>query len=108
MDATPGAAHLGIRDLRADLASHVRRAAGGERVIVTVDGAPAAQLAPIAPTGAPTLDDLAAAGLVRLPLRPDHPGPPTDLPLLPIDVRADQILSDLRGDPPRRRAGGIG
>ncbi|MDG1366856.1 MAG: type II toxin-antitoxin system prevent-host-death family antitoxin [Acidimicrobiales bacterium] len=97
------AQHLGIRDLRADLATHVRRAEIGERVIVTIDGRPAAQLAPITPIGEPTVDDLAAAGLVRRPLRDDRPGAPTDLPLLPIDVTPDQVLADLRGDPPRRR-----
>jgi len=95
--------HLGIRDLRADLATHVRRAEAGDRVILTVDGRPAAQLAPISPAGRPDLDDLAAAGLIRLALRPDHPQSPTDLPLLPIDVNADQALAELRGDPPRRR-----
>ena len=92
-------------DLRADLAAHVRRAEAGERVIVTVDGRPAAQLAPISPGGTPDLDDLAAAGLVRRPLRSDRPGPPQDLPLLPIDVSIDQVLADLRGEPPRRRGG---
>ena len=86
-DPAPGAPHLGVRDLRADLAAHVRRAEAGERVIVTVDGRPAAQLAPISPGGTPDLDDLAAAGLVRRPLRSDRPGPPQDLPLLPIDER---------------------
>ena len=65
-DPAPGAPHLGVRDLRADLAAHVRRAEAGERVIVTVDGRPAAQLAPISPGGTPDLDDLAAAGLAWL------------------------------------------
>ncbi len=100
---SPGATHLGVRDLRADLATHVRRASTGERLIVTVDGRPAAQLAPISPSGAPDLDDLAAAGLIRLPLRDDRPGPPGDLPMLPIDITPDAVLADLRGDPPRRR-----
>lgn len=97
------AQHLGVRDLRADLATHVRRAQVGERVIVTVDGRPAAQLAPITPTGEPDLDDLAAAGLIRRPLRHDRPGAPTDLPMLPIDVTPDDVLAELRGEPVRRR-----
>jgi len=105
LDPAPGAPHLGVRDLRADLAAHVRRAEAGERVIVTVDGRPAAQLAPISPDGTPDLNDLAAAGLIRRPLRSDRPGPPRDLPLLPIDVSIDQVLADLRGEPPRRRGG---
>ena len=95
--------HLGIRDLRADLATHVRRAEVGDRVIVTVDGRPAAQLAPITPVGNPDLDDLAAAGLVRRPLRSDRPGAPIDLPMLPIDITPDRVLAELRGDSPRRR-----
>ena len=97
------AQYLGVRDLRTDLATHVRRAQVGERVIITIDGHPAAQLAPITPMGEPTVDDLAAAGLVRRPLRIDRPNAPTDLPLLPIDVTPDRVLADLRGDPPRRR-----
>ncbi len=103
MDPNPGAAHLGIRDLRADLATHVRRAGAGDRLIITVDGRAAAQLAPIGPVGTPTLDDLAAAGLVRSPSRPDRPAAPDDLPLLPVDLSVDQVLAELRGDPPRRR-----
>ena len=48
---------------------------------------------------------LAAAGLVRRPLRSDRPGPPQDLPLLPIDISIDQVLADLGGEPLRRRGG---
>ena len=103
LDPAPGAPHLGVRDLRADLAAHVRRAEAGERVIVTVDGRPTAQLAPIEPPSQPQLDDLAAVGLVRQPNRPDHPFAPDDLPLLPVDLSIDQVLAELRGDPPRRR-----
>ena len=100
---SPGATHLGVRDLRADLATHLRRAGAGDRLIITVDGRPAAQLAPISPTGPPDLDDLAAAGLIRRPSRPDHPTAPDDLPLLPVDLSVEQILAELRGDTPRRR-----
>ncbi len=103
MDPSPGASHLGIRELRAELATHVRRAGAGDRIIVTVDGLPAAQLAPISPVATPDLDDLAAAGLIRRPGRSDRPAAPTDLPLLPIDVSVDQLLAELRGDAPRRR-----
>lgn len=103
MDRSPGATHLGIRELRAELATHVRRAGAGDRVIVTVDGRPAAQLTPIEPLGHPELDDLASAGLVRHPNRSDRPAAPDDLPLLPVDLSVDQVLAELRGDPPRRR-----
>jgi antitoxin (DNA-binding transcriptional repressor) of toxin-antitoxin stability system len=33
---------IGIRQLRADLAAHVRRAAGGETTVISIGGSPAA------------------------------------------------------------------
>lgn len=89
---------IGVRELRRDLATLVRRAGGGERLVVTVDGAPVAQLGPLEPTGAPTLDDLAAAGLVRLPGRPDRPPAPEPF-AVPVDVRLASVIATLRGDP---------
>lgn len=47
---------IGIRELKAKLSECVRRAAGGERLIVTDRGRPVAQLTPLDPS---TLDDLA-------------------------------------------------
>jgi prevent-host-death family protein len=87
---------VGIRELRNDVAAVVRRAGGGERLIVTVDGRPVAQLGPIDPDGTPTIDDLAAAGLVRLPGRRDHP-PVPDPVAIPVDARLDRTLDELRG-----------
>lgn len=59
---------IGIRDLRIHTANAVRRARAGERIIVTVDGVPAAQLGPLGfEPGHSTLDDLLSAGLVRPP-----------------------------------------
>ncbi len=100
---TDGRHQLGIRDLRADLATHVRRAGRGERVVITVDGEPVAQLGPLTPSEEPTLDDLAAAGLVRLPARYDKPAAGASPPILPVDLSPDRVLAELRGDPPRRR-----
>ena len=40
---------VGIRELRNQVAAVVRRAAAGERVVVTVDGRPVAQLGPLEP-----------------------------------------------------------
>jgi prevent-host-death family protein len=88
---------IGIRGLRNDVAAIVRRAGGGERIIVTVDGEPVAQLGPLEPTGQPTIDDLAAASLVRLPGRPDHPGAPEPFGV-PVDVRSSAVISELRGE----------
>lgn len=91
----PNAARVGIRDLRNDVAAIVRRAAAGERIVVTVDGRPTAQIGPLAPTGRPTLDDLVAAGTVHPPRRVDTPDPqPVDPP---VDVDVERVLDDLRG-----------
>ncbi|WP_420445948.1 type II toxin-antitoxin system Phd/YefM family antitoxin [Candidatus Poriferisodalis sp.] len=47
---------VGIRELKAKLSECVRRAAGGERIIVTDRGRPVAQLTPLDDA---TLDDMA-------------------------------------------------
>jgi prevent-host-death family protein len=86
---------LGIRELRADLAAMVRRAGAGERIVVTVDGAPVAQLAPLAPTGPATLADLVAAGAVRAPRRRDRP-PAPEPALVPVDIRPTDALEEIR------------
>ena len=87
---------VGIRELRNNVAAVVRRAAAGERIVVTVDGVATAQLGPLEPQGGVTLDDLVAAGLVQPPGRRDHP-PPIDPEDVPIDTRPDRVLDDLRG-----------
>ena len=76
---------IGVRRLRADLASHVQRAGRGDGVVVTVNGRPTARLGPLAngddtDRGAETggdpgnaldaLEALAAVGLIRRPLEP--------------------------------------
>ena len=77
------------------MAAVVRRAAAGERVVVTVDGQPVAQLGPLEPDGAPTLDDLVAAGHVVAPRRAAPPAPdPVDPP---VDARTGPIMDELRG-----------
>ncbi|MDW3217872.1 MAG: type II toxin-antitoxin system prevent-host-death family antitoxin [Acidimicrobiales bacterium] len=88
---------VGVRELRNQVAAVVRRAGSGERLIITVDGVPVAQLGPLEPAGEPTLDDLAAAGLVRLPGRTDRPGPPEPF-AVPVDVRLPAVIAELRGE----------
>jgi len=96
-DASANLARVGVRELRNSVAAVVRRAAAGERVVITVDGIPAAMLGPLEPTAAgPSLDDLVAAGLVEAPGRTDHPVAP-EAAHLPIDARAARALADLRG-----------
>ena len=87
---------VGIRELRNNVAAVVRRARGGERIVITVDGTPAAQLGPLDAPSDATLDDLVAAGLARPPGRRDRPVPP-DAEDAPVDIRPDSVLDELRG-----------
>jgi prevent-host-death family protein len=87
---------IGVRQLRANLAAAVRQAGAGERVVITQDGRPVAQLGPLEPAGAPSLAELAAAGLVEPPRRPDRPAPPTALDAA-VDVRLDRVVAEVRG-----------
>ena len=86
-----------MRELRNNVAAVLRRAAAGERMVVTVDGVPAAQLGPIEPAGAPTLEDLVATGLVQPPQRPGA-APIDPAPIdAAVDIRIDDVLAELRG-----------
>ena len=87
---------VGIRALRNNVAAVVRWASRGERVVVTVDGAPVAQLGPLEATPRVTLDDLVAAGLVDPPGRRDRP-PAPEVEDAAVDVRPDGVLDELRG-----------
>jgi antitoxin (DNA-binding transcriptional repressor) of toxin-antitoxin stability system len=88
---------LGMRELRADLATHLRRAGAGQRVVVTVGGRAVAQLGPVEPEqGQTVLADLIAAGAVVPPRRTDAARP---APAIPVwsGVRLDRALKELRG-----------
>ncbi len=88
---------IGIRELRADLAAHVRRAASGQRVVVTVAGRAAAQLGPLEPEqGLTVLADLFAAGAVVAPRRTDVARPAKPVAVW-SGVRLDRALKELRG-----------
>jgi antitoxin (DNA-binding transcriptional repressor) of toxin-antitoxin stability system len=78
------------------VAAVVRRAAAGERVVVTVDGVAMAQLGPLQPEpGALSLHDLTAAGLLEAPR--STPAPPPEAANTPVDVRLDRVLDQVRG-----------
>ena len=87
---------VGVRELRNDVAAVLRRAAAGERIVVTVNDVPVAQLGPLEPEGAPTLDDLVAAGAVVAPRRPGAPAAPEPVDP-PVDARTGPVLDELRG-----------
>lgn len=88
---------IGVRELRNSVSAVLRRATNGERVVVTVDGRPVAQLGPLEPTNdGVTMWDLAGAGLIEPPRRHDLPAAPPPLPV-PADVRVDRLLDQVRG-----------
>lgn len=87
---------IGARELRANLAAALRQAGAGERVVITIDGRPVAQLGPLDPVGAASLADLASAGLVDPPRRADRPVAPAALDTA-VDVRLDRVLAEVRG-----------
>jgi prevent-host-death family protein len=87
---------LGVRQLRNQTAAAVRRAGAGERIVITVDGRPVAQLGPIdAGAGVLTLDDLAARRLVQLPGRADRVAPEAAVAVW-AGFRLDRLLRDIR------------
>jgi antitoxin (DNA-binding transcriptional repressor) of toxin-antitoxin stability system len=88
---------IGMRDLRADLATHLRRAGAGQRVVITVGGRAVAQLGPVEPeAGQTVLADLVAAGLVVAPRRSDQPSRAAPIRVW-SGVRLDRALKELRG-----------
>jgi prevent-host-death family protein len=87
---------VGVRELRNHVAAVVRRAGAGERIVVTVDGVPVAQIGPLEAPAATTVDDLVAAGLARPPGRRDRPAAP-EAETAPVDIRPDSVLDELRG-----------
>ena len=97
MESASGVERIGTRELRSNLAALVRRARSGERIVLTVDGRPVAQLGPLEPLDdSPSLDDLAARGQIELARRPDRPDPTFSMPLW-AGTRIDQLVREVRG-----------
>jgi antitoxin (DNA-binding transcriptional repressor) of toxin-antitoxin stability system len=91
---------IGIRQLRADLAAHVRRAAGGETTVISIAGAPLAALGPLTTSDEPSnvarLSSLVASGGVIAPRRSD--GRTADGTVTTwANVRLDRLLREIRG-----------
>lgn len=89
-------ASIGIRELRSALSTYVKRAHTGERIVITVDGAPAAQLSSLQSdsTGI-ALADLVARGAV-LPPRRRGDWVPAEPLVLYSGARIDRALSQVR------------
>jgi antitoxin (DNA-binding transcriptional repressor) of toxin-antitoxin stability system len=89
-------ATIGMREFRSALATYMRRAQMGERVVVTVDGTPVAQLSAMgADLAGVTMADLVARGAVSAPRR--RGDWVADEPLILYSgARIDRALSQVR------------
>ena len=85
----------GVRELRTGLADAVRRAAAGERTVVTAHGRPVAQLAPL-DEAAPDVEGLVSSGALIPPRRAGMWRPPAPVAVW-SGVRIDRALRELRG-----------
>lgn len=91
---------IAIRQLRADLAAHVRRAAGGETTVISIAGAPVAALTPLANSderpGDAQLAALLASGALIAPRRVDRRVADGTVSTW-ANVRLDRLLREIRG-----------
>ena len=84
-----------LRELRNHASRVVRRARAGERIVITVDGVPVAQIVPLDGAIEPTLEALIAQGrlLARRTSEPPQPGAPIRLP---GSRTTTEVLDELR------------
>jgi prevent-host-death family protein len=89
---------IGIRELRKDLSRHVKRAAAGENVVVTVDGEPRAVLTALhGRRDDATMESLIASGRVIPAKRRGEPVPEPP-PLVSGGRPSSEILDEIRAD----------
>jgi prevent-host-death family protein len=82
---------IAIRELRNQASRVVRRARSGERLIITVDGVPAAEIGPVSSTQRATrLVDLIATGAVVAARVRTAPRPP-----MPVRAPSGRSSSDV-------------
>ena len=87
---------IAIRELRNQASRVVRRAHAGERLIITVDGVPAAEIGPVSSAErAASLDELIATGCVVAPRLRTAPSVPKPVPAPSGGASAD-VLAELR------------
>jgi prevent-host-death family protein len=87
---------IAVRELRNQASRVVRRARAGERLIITVDGVPAAEIGPVsAAERAASLDELIATGAVVAARVGAAPRPAKPLPA-PSGGSSLDVLRQLR------------
>jgi prevent-host-death family protein len=90
---------VGIRELRNYASRVVARARAGERIVITVDGVPVAEIGPIRRSDERmTMDELVAAGHVIPPRDTTSPPPPPPPFRVPDGRTSMEILDELRED----------
>lgn len=104
-ERNPGST-VGVRDLRAGLATHLARVEAGETLIINRGGRPVARLAPV---DEPSrfelgLEEMAQLGLVERPRSRTETGRAPAVrnvssvgSSLPVDIRVDRIVRQVRG-----------
>jgi prevent-host-death family protein len=87
---------IALRELRNQASRVVRRARAGERLIITVDGVPAAEIGPVREAErATSLDELIATGVVVV-ARTRTPPPPPKPARVPSGRSSSDVLAELR------------
>lgn len=89
---------VGIRALREQAATFVKRAQSGDSVVITVNGEPVAELGPVGANGATstTLSDLVTRGALVAARRKDAYRIPNPI-AVHSGARIDQMLREVRG-----------
>lgn len=87
---------IALRELRNQASRVVRRARAGERLIITVDGVPAAEIGPVSVSGrAVSLEELIATGAVVAPRERKASRGPQPVPA-PSGRSSSEVLAELR------------
>ena len=87
---------IAVRELRNQASKVVRRARAGERLIITVDGVPAAEIGPVSPAGqAISIAELIATGAVLAPRTRSAP-PRPEPRRAPSGRSSSDVLRQLR------------
>ena len=87
---------IGVRELRTQASRVVRRARTGERMIITVDGVPAAEIGPVSTAErASSVEQLIPSGLVLRARVSAPPAPPRPVPA-PSGRPSLEVLRQLR------------